>query len=354
MKPLIISSVFFIISFILFSNCSQDNNPVVTPSEKSENATLEKKKKKWPEVIYDSIYGEIVMDYSVITPTAAPCGFKQTYGWGFDHYEPKSGKTLGIYANHTTGPEQWTEYRTKWGFTQELFVNTAYGEMGGYSKANCLVTIPNYSTYQEKVLQNDSCNYFIDEPIERGSFSISRLVEVSNFINQHRPGSKLHLSSWWCTPYFSPWYDYITVLNQTSNTFIANDRYGGCGSWDNEGDQRSTWTYWRNAVVERNPTNWIHTDHDKNEFSQLIGHANNLGINSLWFFIGDAGGHPANAPSFSYAAWRSGWLRKFEQYFRIEWRCTLQDPCDCDPTDPDAGWYIYKIWPTGSFREVFP
>ena len=146
MKPLIISSVFFIISFVLFSTCSKESNPVVAPTEKNENTTLEKKKNKWPAVIYDSTYGEIVMDYNVITPMAAPCGEKQTYGWGFDHYEPQSGKALGIWPNHNTGPDQWIEYRTKWGFTQMLTENTAYGELGGYSKANCLVTIPNYST----------------------------------------------------------------------------------------------------------------------------------------------------------------------------------------------------------------
>ncbi|NWF88681.1 MAG: hypothetical protein HXY50_04370, partial [Ignavibacteriaceae bacterium] len=52
------------------------------------------------------------------------------------------------------------------------------------------------------------------------------------------------------------------------------------------------------------------------------------------------------------AAWYSGWLKKFVQDIKITWRCTLQNPCDCDPSDPDAGWYIYSIIPTGSIREI--
>lgn len=341
MKPLIISSIFFIISFVLFSTCSNDSNPVITPSEKNENAALEKKKNKWPAVIYDSTYGEIVMDYSVITPMAAPCGTKQTYGWGLDHYEPQSGKTLGIWPNHNTGPTQWTEYRTKWGFKQMLTTNTTYGEMGGYSKSNCLVTIPNFSTYQSAILNSDSCNYYVDEPFEQERFSMAQLLTVAYFLNTYRPYSQLYISS-----YSPPEWVYYYVLDHTNNTLMMSDKY--------EGDQRSMWSTFRNHYGTLNPANWIHTNTDLYEFSQLIGHANNLGINSLWFFIADDGGHPANVPSFCYSAWQNGWLRKFEQYFRIEWRCTLQDPCDCDPSDPDAGWYIYQIWPTGAYREVFP
>lgn len=338
MKPLVISFVFFIVSFILFSNCSKDSNAIVTPTEKNENVALEKKKNKWPAVIYDSTYGEIVMDYSVIVPMAGTCGEKQTYGWGFDHYEPKQGKILGLWANHNTGQQEWTEYRTRWGFTQQLFESTAYGELGGYSKANCLVPIPNFSTYQSAILNSDSCNYYVDEPFEQERFSMAQLLEVAYFLNTYRPYSLLYISS-----YSPPSWVYDYVLDHTNNTLIMYDKY--------EGDQRSMWSTFRNHYGTLNPANWIHTNTDLYEFSQLIGHATNLGINTLWFFIGNSGGHPSNVPSFSDAAWRSGWLRKFEQYFRIEWHCDYG--CDCDPSDPDV-WYVYKVWLTGGFREVYP
>ncbi|NWF90194.1 MAG: hypothetical protein HXY50_12130 [Ignavibacteriaceae bacterium] len=97
MKQLIISSIFFVISFVLFSTCSNDGNPVVTPTKENENAFLEKKKKKWPEVIYDSTYGEIVMDYNVITPMAAPCGEKTTYGIALLILNQKLEKLLVFY-----------------------------------------------------------------------------------------------------------------------------------------------------------------------------------------------------------------------------------------------------------------
>lgn len=46
MKPLIVSLVFFLISFVLFSTCSKDSNPVVTQNKESENTSLEKKEEK--------------------------------------------------------------------------------------------------------------------------------------------------------------------------------------------------------------------------------------------------------------------------------------------------------------------
>lgn len=96
MKPLIVSLVLFLISFFLFSTCSKDSNPVNTPTEKNENVSLEKKKNKWPAKIYDSTYGEIVMDYSVITPMAGSCGWKQTYGWATHHFEPSQVRLLAF------------------------------------------------------------------------------------------------------------------------------------------------------------------------------------------------------------------------------------------------------------------
>lgn len=56
---------------------------------------------------------------------------------------------------------------------------------------------------------------------------------------------------------------------------------------------------------------------------------------------------------FVISLWFSGFLRKFVQDIKVTWRYTLQNPCDCDPSDPD-GWYVYQILPTGAFREVFP
>lgn len=122
-----------------------------------------------------------------------------------------------------------------------------------------------------------------------------------------------------------------------------------CDQYD--GDQRNLWSGFRNYVGIRNPSNWIHTRRDQtNEFSQLIGHANNLGINSLWLFIG-GDGIPANVPTFCDKSWRNGWLRKFERYYCIEWHCNYG--CECDPSDP-GDWYVYKIWPFNSTREVYP
>jgi hypothetical protein len=143
------------------------------------------------------------------------------------------------------------------------------------------------------------------------------------------------------------------VLNQASNTRIMCDKYVG---WFNEPiDQRSYWSEFRAAYGNKNFANWLSLDkdHDDGQYSALIGHANNLGINNLWVYSYGSG-NSSYITEFCNAAWNNAWLRKFEQYYKIIWRCTLQDPCDCNPSDPDAGWYIYQIIPLGSYREVFP
>lgn len=342
MKPLLISLTFFLLLFIIFSNCSKESNPVITPTEKNQNAFLEKKKKKWPAVIYDSTYGEIVMDYNVVIPTAFPCGIKDTYGWGFDHYQSKVGKFLGIWTTLKTPSELYYKY----GFNQ-LFIGNKQAALSAGFKVDSLMGGINFSP--SSVDQYGYVKYYhLDEAIENGA-SAEDVRWIAQYIHDYYPNSKLMLSSYKNSMGY--YLQYLEVLNNASNTYIMCDQYYD-GTIFYGADQRQFWTDYKNIYTHpRVPAHWISEEIDgsQGDFSRLFGHANNLGINSLWLYMFNSTGNYFN--QFCSSAWYNGWLRKFEQYFCIEWHCDYG--CECDRDDPND-WYVYRIWPLGSFREVFP
>lgn len=95
---------------------------------------------------------------------------------------------------------------------------------------------------------------------------------------------------------------------------------------------------------------WINST-EISEFSDLFGHARNLGLTEVWIYT--LGGHQTDQfENMSYAAFGSGFLRQKQRQYRIEWRCDNPDPCEnCDPTLPD-GWYIYETIPTTYTRII--
>jgi hypothetical protein len=373
MKPLIVSLIFFLISFVLFSTCSKDSNPVVTSTEKNKNLSLEKKKKNWPAVIYDSTYGEIVMDYNVITPTAFPCGIKDTYGWGWDHYQSKAGKYLGIQKEQSF----WADAYNKYGFTQIGIYNRTERDIArniGFKWDSMFVWLNNYSSAINTI--NDVNygfgeikyvrNFFVDEPIERNTWAVSNLQNIAEYLYNNIALSKMYLVSykWPTVPYTLPGptygYMYNQVLNFKPNTYIMCDEYhGNCF-----GNVDPYWTEFRSYYgTNKSKSNWMHVvinngygnfagpcPGTSNNFYDLFGDANDSGINSLWLYAQNTGSSQ-DLRIFGESAWQRGWLRKFERYFCIEWHCDYG--CECDPTDPDV-WYVYKIWPFNDTREVFP
>ena len=360
MKPLIISSLFFIISFVLFSTCSKESNPVVTPTEKNETTSLDKKKKKWPAVIYDSTYGEIVMDYDVVTPTAMPCGIKDTYGWGLDHFEPKPGKIIGVWPYEFT-QQNLSTLRTKWGYSYLFFGfsyddnkwNTAIAAGFSLDKIMIAVTdIPDAQRFNLISYRGNAYAYYVGEPADQNH----SMGGVTTALNE------LGFSSAFIIDGYKRTYalDYAV---ETSDMVLFSSYHhwyellpGVWVSWPYDEDQRPDWTDMKNRYGNKFSMSWINTS-EISEFGYLFGHAANLGLNGIWIYgYLQENGQPTphyNDQWFniSHAAFYSGFLRKFEGYYCIEWHCDYG--CECDPDNPDD-WYIYRVWPLGSTREVFP
>lgn len=390
MKQLIISSIFFVISFALFSTCSKESNPVVTPTEKNENATLEKKKKKWPEVIYDSTYGEIVMDYYAIVPMAGPCGEKTTYGIALHHFEPKAGKKIGVWP-YEFNLTNLTNLRTKWGYSG-IFVQpdqTQYdlAQSAGFSTSNMMMSIgftTNYEQYIDAVDNYNAKYYYVGEAVEHSCwgnedvdqrlYNPSELYQISTYIHSHpnRQGSAFVSDGYKRCSHLDVLSYYVDILMYSSYSnwyqpFLAtpcnpNMSWGPPmenAFWEGSSDQRSSWSDMKSRYGNKFKQTWINTS-EITEFGALFGHAANLGLSEVWVYgFKQDNGQPTphyntQWENISNSAFSAGFLRKFVQDVKVTWKCTSQDPCDCDPSDPDAGWYVYSITPTGSIREIYP
>jgi len=159
---------------------------------------------------------------------------------------------------------------------------------------------------------------------------------------------------------------YLSVLGQTSNTEMICDQYYDQSIWCGD-DQRTHWTLFKNYYgSSRVKSHWMHLliDGMQGDFYELFGHANNLGINKLWIYAGDAEGYCDDIiltypyyelylSNLGTAAWSNGWLRAIQRKYVYEYRCSYPNPCDCDINLPD-GWYLYKVWPFNEYREYLP
>lgn len=128
-------------------------------------------------------------------------------------------------------------------------------------------------------------------------------------------------------------------------------------------DQWPDWSSMKNYYGSKFASTWIggHDDlptcdgcgDQPGEIPLLIGHATNLGLSEIWLYCAN-GTAPGRLESFTYQAWESGWLRRFEREYFIWWRCNFPDPCaNCDPDSPE-GWVFDFYDYTGNIREVYP
>jgi|GEM_PF-1360083 len=212
----------------------------------------------------------------------------------------------------------------------------------------------------------DFGSYYIDEPFERlPSLTTSNTISIAYQINSVNSDAKIELISY-KKPVDGYTMMYSIVLGGTSNSEMMCDQYYDQSIWCGD-DQRTHWTLFKNYYTSaRVKSHFIHLliDEQQGDFNMLFGHANNLGINELWIYAGDAGddgfgdGEILTEPYYDLylyelgsAAWDNGWLRAIQRKYIYEYRCSYYDPCDCDPDLPD-GWYLNRIYPMNEYREI--
>jgi hypothetical protein len=127
-----------------------------------------------------------------------------------------------------------------------------------------------------------------------------------------------------------------------------------------EEDQCDSWTDMRNIFGGKFMSTWLNgetnpdhsDDYDGDEYSDLVGHATNLGLQEIWLYTWN-GSSQSLLDSFTYFCWRNGWLRRFEHKIYIVFQCTCPDGCAGTP--PGDCWMFVRTEPgDGTIREVYP
>lgn len=218
--------------------------------------------------------------------------------------------------------------------------------------------------------------YTVGEAIDHGCFgnnpdpdhpkrlySDSELLQMRAYIHTKRPNSVFVIDGYKRCEHlivagalvdkimFSSYHHWIKIGGYCNTNMSWGPSTEGYNFINRDADQRPDWSDMKNLLGSKFTSTWINGIGDNNEFNLLFGHANNLGLKEIWTFVDDPDPW-TELRNASLAAWYSGYLRRWDRLYRITMRCDSPDPCDCDPTDPDAGWYEVSITRTGSIREV--
>ncbi len=321
------------------------------------------KKKKIP--IYYS------KDYKDIGIKALSCDYYSVYVNKFDHYEPKSGKNLGI-MNQKPAIKSANELHNTWGFNgYTVHSSTEKNNMVniGYDTNNIMVTIPVQENGNYTIPYGSFPKYYLDEPLERGWLDMADVFDISDEIYSRNNQAKLFMGSYKDDNFVKSWYS--SVLQSKTNTRMMCDQYYD-GTLFYGDDQRPYWTWFKNNYgSSRVKSHWIHIliDGIQEDFTMLFNHANNLGIGELWLYAGDAnpkwwevGAISATLTASNYesyladyclVAFNKGWLRKFIKRYKYMYHCPEYhgDPCWC--SNNETGWELEWIQYLGIY-EVYP
>lgn len=284
--------------------------------------------------------------------------------WSFDHYEPKAGKLVGVWPDNWTSP-RLSELYSIWGFRGILVYpnndyNTALGV--GFTTSNMMVAV-SWEDYQSVVPNYPAFRYSAGERTDHACFggppyTQDRLLTMGNFIRSY--GRTFGIDGYRRCAHFT---------NATSAVdFVMYSSYKNWNQWVSEcwlpgsSDQRDSWSDMRNIFGSKFMSTWIsgrvststcgnETDIDSDEYWQLTGHANNLGLSEIWFFI-NCGTTQDELAWFTHWAWYNGWLRKFERKSYTVYECDC--PAGCYSIPPGECWIPVGVQYTNVLREVFP
>jgi len=292
-----------------------------------------------------------------ITPNAqSQCQIQRT-GWQLDHYENVPGRIVGIWPRWARyeNVQRLIQLRDTLGFNYLLtMLGYPYDNVisAGYNTSNLVgggldVVIGGYS---EAVQSRPALwGYYTDEPITNHGFPVGmHMMELaSNWFRTYYPNSKFMSGE--TTISTADYIDHSVDVIFCTRYCIDGDYFCFYP------DQRPLWTDFRNNFGNKFSMTWIGAHKDLSQYEDLIGHATNLGLQAIWLYQElDATDDYSNnnVETFSYYAWRWGWLRRVERKWIYIFKCQNQDPCDCDPNYLTGEWILVNKYPTWETRII--
>jgi hypothetical protein len=237
------------------------------------------------------------------------------------HYVPVPGKIVGVVPPRDYSVEQLRELRLQYGLSAvrvdpnaQQYANAL---QAGYTPSTIMVAIFDLYTTVDNF---PGAWYYIDEPVEHPCFGgspvflPSELETIHDYVHQNRPGAEFVISGYKRCSH-----------NQIASTYSDVIMYSGYKNWDeisfscvlnlgwgdsvedawvpgNE-NQSNSWT----DIGSKFSMTWINGGSD--EYNDLFGHANSLGLAYIWVWYGGAIDF-TTLGSLCDAAWQNGWLNK--------------------------------------------
>lgn len=305
------------------------------------------------------------MKSDLITPKALACDYVE-YVWVTHHYGAKAGKFIGSWPRSArkNDTERMRALKDKYGFS---YIGFGYAQSVfnralsvDFSKENIMIGI-NDQNWQSTIntvqsVYGNIYGYYLDEPIYHEYNPDCGYIIKSYLVNNSY--SSLFLTGDFKRIWPLGW----IVENADKVLFTAYTKWWllfgfwvSCCPWNP--DQRSNWTDFRSSFGTKFSSTWVGAHKDLSEYDLLLGHAQNLNLDGVWLYqsqdITDDY-DDNNVSEFSYSAWRHGFLRKWVQDVKLTWRCTITNPCGCDPICFPEHYYLYSIEYGTTIKEVFP
>jgi hypothetical protein len=108
--------------------------------------------------------------------------------------------------------------------------------------------------------------------------------------------------------------------------------------------------YYKNLYGYKSASNWISIDLDKDEYSDLLGKAKNLGQNEVWLYQ-NADNSQSKLETYCNKAWKKSWINKIERKYIYVYHCYEKNYKDCENNN---SWVLYEVITTDEFRTVNP
>ncbi len=285
--------------------------------------------------------------------------------WKPDHYEPRPGKSIGIWLK-SYSRNYMDECRKTWGY-KKIFIpaiNIYKAAMeAGYSSDDIMMNVAFKAGTEdfEKIIS--ACNaryYYIDEAVNHGCFgnknkrlyTPDELERVYSFIHTERNRSCFVSSGYKRCSHFDTLASicdqimYSAYSNWFESIFPCFESNTGWGApsepaWLNgSDDQRSSWDDMKNRYESKFNMTWINS-YEVTEFDELFNEAEQLGLSEIWIYTLDDH-HFDEFANISEAAFRHGFLDRYIRKYNQVYKCVCKAGCGSFSSGDMKCWKLEK------------
>jgi hypothetical protein len=251
-----------------------------------------------------------------------PQNVNYVYSW-YEYYEPVQGKIVGIWphTNNWNNIQKLKDLKYRWGFYYITFWSPLGHDkfnmlkQAGYSPLNSIMRVLQTDDYLNTTQYDECWAYYLDEPADR-KIPFNTVMNMKIWLKSNFPNIPFIISGYKRNS------DLINYTNLLADKVLFSAYIHWRKflwfwvSWPINTDQRDDWTDMKNLFGNKFSMTWISAYSDLSEYYQLLGHAQNLGLEGVWLYEFSEGSEvdDNNINTFCNAAVKSGFLlAKYQQ-----------------------------------------